>query len=183
MIIEKNACSYLSSRSSLSWCPCGSVSNSNPEDTPIILCISEVKPKILATCPKVEKKRLLLSVVAFFFSARLCLCAYVCMCLSVATFVHFPSGYLCARTVQSNMVMCFAAVLASTSASSSLTLFSTDISRGLFSAGIRQDSYLRRSDYAALENKRNRDRTEAQARNAFGLIQWSSCISSCGNRE
>lgn len=50
------------------------------------------------------------------------------------------------------MVMCFAAVLASTSASSSLTLFSTDISRGLFSAGIRQDSYLHRSDYAVLEN-------------------------------
>lgn len=56
------------------------------------------------------------------------------------------------RTVQSTMVMCLAAVLASTSASSSLTLFNTDISRGLFSAGIRQDSYLFRSDYTVLEN-------------------------------
>lgn len=58
----KNACSYLSSRSSLSWCPCGNVSNSNPEDTPIILCVSEVTPNILATCPKVRKKRLVASV-------------------------------------------------------------------------------------------------------------------------
>lgn len=46
------------------------------------------------------------------------------------------------RTVQSTMVMCFAAVLASTSASSSLTLFSTDISRGLFSGGRSGDSNL-----------------------------------------
>ena len=68
--------------------------------------------------------------------------------------------YVCVRsfvrTVQSNMVMCLAAVLASTSASSSLTLFNTDISRGLFSAGIRQDSYLHRRDCTALENQ---DRT------------------------
>lgn len=40
---------YLSSRSSLSWCPCGKVNNSNPEETPIILCISVVTPNILAT--------------------------------------------------------------------------------------------------------------------------------------
>lgn len=51
MLKGGKACFYLSSRSSLSWCPCGSVSNSNPEDTPIILCMSEDTPNILATCP------------------------------------------------------------------------------------------------------------------------------------
>lgn len=82
------------------------------------------------------------------------MCEHVCVPTCTRTGVM--EVYLCVcvfvRTVQSTMVMCFAAVLASTSASSSLTLFSTDISRGLFSAGIRQDSYLHRSDYAVLEN-------------------------------
>lgn len=72
---------------------------------------------------------------------HVCVCICVCVCARARV-----------RTVQSTMVMCLAAVLASTSASSSLTLFSTDISRGLFSAGIRQDSYLCGSDYNALEN-------------------------------
>lgn len=75
-----NTCLHLSSRSSLSWCPCGSVSNSSPEDNPIILCISEVTPNILATCARVR-----------YLSG----CAYAC--LNWTQCVCMWTAALCAR--------------------------------------------------------------------------------------
>lgn len=107
-----------------------------------------------------------------YVNMQVSMCAFVCICACMSpayiyAFVH---------TVQSTMVMCLAAVLASTSASSSLTLFSTDISRGLFSAGIRQDSYLHRSDYTVLENTEQGQRHEqwqgAQEKRPLDITNW-----------
>lgn len=64
-------------------------------------------------------------------------------------------AWCCVATVQSTSVMCLAAARASASASSSFTLFSTDISRGLFSAGRRLDSNLR-TDKQESERRRVR---------------------------
>ena len=56
---------YRSSRSSLSWCPCGSVSSSSPEVTPIILCTSGLTPTIRATCPEGRQTGLALAPLCF----------------------------------------------------------------------------------------------------------------------
>lgn len=80
-------------------------------------------------------------------NAHCCMHVYACV---LACQLH-PCPRVFVRTVQSAMVMCFAAVLASTSASSSLTLFSTDISRGLFSAGMRRDSYLQEKSVVKID--------------------------------
>lgn len=86
---------YLSSRSSLSWCPCGSVSNSNPEDTPIILCVSEVTPNILATCNQELNNNLLhvhnvmcptgVHTCAFTLCDCACVCLHMCVCVCART--------------------------------------------------------------------------------------------------
>lgn len=44
------SCTYLSNKSCRNWLPCGRVTSSNPDPTPIILFCSSVTPTMRATC-------------------------------------------------------------------------------------------------------------------------------------